>query len=446
VTETVLTWRAILSGRRGRLLAGLLLAELAAAVQSIAYSSVLPLASAELDGSALYGATLAAGTLTTILVLASGRTFSDARRALFAATGLYVVGVLLAATAPAMALVLLGNVVRGAGGGLLAGFGLSAIGGLYDDAARRRVVGLFALIWLVPSIAGPPVNGVIAASLGWRWALVWPGLVLLAARVLIARHADLVPWSPSQGKIDPRLGLAVVAGIVLASAAPGPHAWTGALLLVGGVTLATVAAARTVGRLLGPAKPLAPTLLVFFGLTLAFFGGHGLISLAVIDGLGHGVVAGSVALGAGLVAWSLLGLRPAHSPGLVAPALFLLALALAAVALSQALSGAGALVVIVGAWTCAGAAMGTAYPWLFSAPFDALPQELVTPVATAAVFAELAGTSVGGLVGGGWYSLATAAGTGPRPAIAAGCIALAGVAVLAGAAHLATRCPTSGAG
>lgn len=436
MTTALHSGQTIFAGRRGRLLIGLLLTELAAAVQSIAYSSVLPVASAQLHGSALYGATLAAGTLTTILVLASGYPLPDARRALLVATVLYVLGVLLAATAPAMALVLLGSVVRGGGAGLLAGFGLAVIGGLYDDAARRRVLAMFALIWLLPSLGGPPLNGLIAASLGWRWALAWPALLLLAARLLIARHAELVPWTPTRRRVDPRLGCAVVAGIVLGSAAPGTHSWAGVPLLVAGVAIATAAAVRTVHRLLGTAAQLLPGLLVFFGLTLAFFGGHGLIPLAVIDGLGHGVLAGSIALGAGLVAWSLVGLRPTQSPRPVAPALLGLAVALGTVALGQALTGAAGLLVVVIAWTCAGAAMGIAYPRLYSAPFDGLPPDLVTPVATAAVFAELAGTSVGGLVGGGWYSLATAAGAGTRPAIAAGCAALAAVALLAGAGRL----------
>ena len=64
--------RAVFSGRRGRLLAALLLAEFAAAVQGIAYVPVLPLAARDLDGSRLYGATLAAGSLVTTFVLALG--------------------------------------------------------------------------------------------------------------------------------------------------------------------------------------------------------------------------------------------------------------------------------------------------------------------------------------------------------------------------------------
>jgi hypothetical protein len=80
VTTATAPVRAVFAGRRGRLLAGLLLAEFAAAVQIVAYSSVLPLASRDLHGSSLYGATLAAGTMTMILVLASGLAVRPARR------------------------------------------------------------------------------------------------------------------------------------------------------------------------------------------------------------------------------------------------------------------------------------------------------------------------------------------------------------------------------
>ena len=54
--------------------------------------------------------------------------------------------------------------------------------------------------------------------------------------------------------------------------------------------------------------------------------------------------------------------------------------------------------------------MGLSYPRLCSAPLDGLAPEQVAPVATAVEFAELAGTAMGALVGGGVYSLADGLG------------------------------------
>src|SRR5262245_61769156 len=104
--------RAVFAGRRGRLLTGLLLAGFAAAIQIVAYTGVLPVATAELGGTRLYGATLAAGAISTVAVLAAGRGLFQhlsSRATLFGATAVYTIGILVSATAPAMIWVLAGS-------------------------------------------------------------------------------------------------------------------------------------------------------------------------------------------------------------------------------------------------------------------------------------------------------------------------------------------------
>jgi len=434
VTVTDTSLRAVFRGRRGRLLAGLLLAEFGAAVQSVAYSTVLPLAARELDGSSLYGATLASGTLATIGVLALGPRVVAALSAawtLIVATGLYLGGVVAAAAAPAMGWVLAGSVARGIAAGLIAGFGLSAIGGLYEDALRTRVLGMYALIWLVPSLAGPVFNAAIAVALGWRWAMAWPALVVLVARVLIGRDVAIVPWQPSGGRLAVGAAVTVLCGLIVASAAPalpvpGSAAALagGAVALAAGLVVATLASARILA-----AAPHHRTLLAFYGLCLAFFGGAGLVALAAIEGLGRGVVAGSVVVGAGLVAWSITGLRPPKrdvaTAGLV---LLAVSLAVEALALFAVPDATSALAIAVGAWALAGVGMGLAYPRMFSAAFDDLPPDLVTPAASAVAFAETAGTAVGSLAGGGLYSLASTAGVAADRSLTWAFALLAGVA------------------
>jgi MFS family permease len=410
---------AVFRGRRGRLLAGLLLAEFGAAVQSVAYSSVLPLASRELSGSALYGATLASGALATIGVLALGPRVVAAMSAgwtLAVATGLYLAGVLASAAAPAMGFVLAGSVARGVAAGMLAGFGLTAIGGLYEDALRARVLGMFAVVWLLPSLVGPVFNAAVAVTFGWRWAMAWPAVVVLVARVLIGRDVGIIPRQPARSRLALLAGAAVLCGLIAASVAPslaGAAAVAG-LVLAGGLVVATVASAR----ILYVAVPADPgrfrTLMCFYGLCLAFFGGAGLVALATMEGLGHGVVAGSVIVGAGLVAWAVTGLRPPRRDAATVGALLLAAgLAAQAVALAAVPARTVALAVAVGAWAVGGLGMGLSYPRLMSGAFDDLEPEQVTPVATAVAFSETAATAVGSLVGGGLYSVASAAGVAP---------------------------------
>jgi MFS family permease len=423
-TAPDISLRAVFAGRRGRLLAALLLAEFAAAVQGIAYATVLPLASRDLDGSRLYGATLAAGSLVSVLVLAAGSGLtarSGPRPTLLVATVLYVLGVGLAATAPAMGWLLAGSALRGLAGGLLAAFGLSAIGGLFDDRLRPRVLALFSLVWLLPSLAGPGLNAAVALWAGWRWAMAWPAAVVVVARLLVGRNAGMVPWQSERRPVALGTGLLVVAGLVLASAATAAGRW-GIPLLVGGVLLAAGAAVRVIDRATAGERSRTWTLVAFSGLGAAFFSGDGLIPLAVVEGLERSVVAGAVAIGSGLVAWSLTGLKPWPAERRPDPAvlgLTLLVLALAAEALAQAgvLGSSAALVLVVGAWAVAGVGIGLAYPRLSSRAFDDLAPERVAPVATAVAFAETTAVVIGSLLGAGVYSLATSAGAHDRPAI-----------------------------
>ncbi|HZZ96434.1 MAG TPA: hypothetical protein VFE19_05450 [Jatrophihabitantaceae bacterium] len=164
-------------------------------------------------------------------------------------------------------------------------------------------------------------------------------------------------------------------------------------------------------------------------LCLAYFGGAGLVSLGVIEGLHRGAVAGSIAVGAGLLAWSLTGARPPRSD-LRMPGLTLLIVALATESIAQLVPRGGATVIAVAAWAIGGLGMGLSYPRLCAAPLADLAPEQVATVATGVEFAELAGTAMGALAGGGVYSLADGLGVSAPAAIATGFALLAGLAVL----------------
>jgi MFS family permease len=409
--------RAVFAGRRGRLLIALLFAEFGAAVHSIAYSSVLPLASRELNGSSLYGATLVAGSLAMIAVLAIGPgplARLDPRRVLLLGTVLFVGGVALTVVAPTMEWVLAGSLVRGLAAGLLASFSLTAIGSLYEDTLRPRVLGMFAVVWLVPSLAGPALNAAVAVAFGWRGAMAWPAIIVLTARLLVGRDAGMIPWTRSTGhRLDVGSATVLLAGLMLAVTAPAMRAGWASAMLAGGVLLAVGASAWILRAQVHRHSRRFRTTGSLFGLCLAFFGASGIISLAVVDGLGQGVVASNIAVGAGLVAWALTGLR---SPTVderrgdsVLVGLLLLAAALALTFLTQTrmMAAQPSLVVLVAAWTLAGLGMGISYPRLSAEPMNGLSGNQVAPVATAVAFAETSGTAVGSLLGGGTYSLAS---------------------------------------
>ena len=404
--------REIFAGRRGRLLAALLTAELGAAVTGIAYSTVLPVASDELHGAALYGATVVAANFASVVVLATGLgslARLTSHQTLLLATVLFLAGVGLSAGAWSMWLVLAGMVVRGLAGGLLAGFGLTAVGALYDDRLRPRVVGLFAVVWLVPSLVGPLVNSVVTLAASWRLAMAWPAALVVVARLLVSRDADLVPWTRDHTRrLDVGPALALLGGLVAAACAPAARGSVGVVLLVGGVAVAAAASAAVVHRQVrDPAR--VRVMAVFALLCLTFFGGHQLASLAAVEGLGRGVVTAALTVGGAQVAWSLTGLRRGgrRTPLGDAPVvgLALVAGGLVTLGVTMLAHPVGAAALLVGGWTVGGTGMGLAYRQLFSDALAGLAAAEVAPVAVTLELAELAATTIGSLGVGGWYSL-----------------------------------------
>lgn len=440
--------REIFAGRRGRLLAALLAAELGAAVTGIAYSTVLPVASEELHGAGLYGACVVAANLASILVLATGLgplARLSARRTLLLATVGFLLGVALCAGAWSMWLVLAGMVVRGLAGGLLAGFGLTAIGALYDDRLRPRVVGLFAVVWLVPSLAGPVLNSVVTLASSWRVAMAWPAVLVVLARVLVGRDADLVPWTREQARrLDVGPALLLLGGLAAAACAPAAGGAAGIALLVGGVALAAATSATVLRHQVGDPGRLR-VMVTFALLCLAFFGGHQLASLAAVAGLGRGVVTAAVTVGAAQVAWSLTGLRrggrrtPLGDAPVVGLALVAVGLAVLAATLLARPDGPVGPVLLVGGWTVGGTGMGVAYRQLFSDALGGLETAAVAPAAVALEFAELAATTVGSLAVGGWYSLGHVDGAPAHTTLGSALAVLAVVAVAAALASAVAR-------
>ncbi|GAA4185018.1 MFS transporter [Gryllotalpicola kribbensis] len=435
------TLRAVFAGPRGRLLIALLIGEFGGAVQGIAYSTVLPLAACDLHGSALYGATLAAATLSSIFMLALGPAPLERlgfSAAIGIATVLFAIGAALSALAPDMVWILIGNVIRGLSMGIIAGLGYAALGSLYEDALRPRVFGLFAFMWLVPSLVGPLVNAGIASAVGWRWAMVWPAVLVIGGRVLMWRSAAIIPRQRSGARVSPLIGFGVVGALVLASwtsSEQGPWAWLGYLV---GLCAAVGLSLLLIVRASGGARRRVFALTAFFGSCVVYFAAESVMPLAVVGGLGGSVLAGGLVVGAAGVGWSLLGLVPVRGVpgqgrlfgrapmGVMLVGLGMIALALAVLSRSATIG----VPVAVAAGAVIGVGMGMAYTVQSAANFNDLEPTRVSAVATAAAFAETGSITVGSLLTGGSYSLATSAGAHAASTLATGFLVLAALAVV----------------
>ncbi len=191
-------WREVFRGRRGRLTTGLLLLEALVAVQSLVIVTILPDVRRDLGMTQLYGLVFTATGLSTLgAIPIAGRALDrfGAARVLPIVLAVFAGGAVIAATAPTMPVLLLGQFVLGAGGGGLYAISLGTVAKMYPDDLRPRVLALLASMWILPGLVGPPLGALIASTVGWRWAYVPPLPVLLVGWLLIAPALDLVPGS-----------------------------------------------------------------------------------------------------------------------------------------------------------------------------------------------------------------------------------------------------------
>jgi MFS family permease len=109
---------------------------------------------------------------------------------------LFGIGIALCAVAPSMEFLLLGRVVQGAAGGLLAGLGYAVISSALPQSLWTKASALVSAMWGVGTLVGPAAGGLFAQLGSWRWAF---GLLA----VLTAAMAALVPFALPGREPDP---------------------------------------------------------------------------------------------------------------------------------------------------------------------------------------------------------------------------------------------------
>ena len=385
-------------------------------MSGLSYAAVLPVAARELDGVALYGPAVTAAGVVGIAVMPVGAYLYGRlgpQSQLCLSTGVFLLGVALSVTAMTMEVLIAGLATRGLAAGLLAGLGLGVLSGLYDDPREReRALGMFALMWVVPSLISPLVNSAILLSVGWRPAMAWPAILLLIGRMLVSRSLRRVtverPSAPARIR-GASWFVAIAAGLAVAQLAISvgtPAAVVIVLLaiaLVLSLPFRRALVSTTPGRRTAQSGGWALALVCggYFGIGALL----PLLAVVLIDPTG---VLGAVLVALGPLAWALLsagGLGPRLSPRAArraAAAGFPLGAALAAVgALTSADDGLVASVLLGSAAVAIGAAMGVIYPKVMTLAFVGFREEGGTTRAHGGVVLSLSedlGTAAGATV------------------------------------------------
>ncbi|MFC7309856.1 MFS transporter [Streptomyces monticola] len=196
------------------------------AFEATAVGTAMPVAARELDGVALYAFAFSGYFTTSLFGMVLSGQWADRRGPLgplAAGIGAFAAGLVLAGTAGAMWLFIVGRAVQGLGGGLVIVALYVVVSRAYPDHLRPAIMAAFAASWIVPSIVGPLASGTVTEHLGWRWVFLGiPVLVvipLVLALPAIRRTASGPAGSAGAAPpIDPRrirLALGVSLGAAL---------------------------------------------------------------------------------------------------------------------------------------------------------------------------------------------------------------------------------------
>jgi len=345
------------------------------AFESLAVTTIMPTVSRDLDGEALYSlafsGTLAASIIGT--VVAGG--WADRRgpsRPLIVAMAVFVVGLVLSGTAQSMVVFIVGRFLQGLGSGAIIVALYVVVARLYPAELHPKIFGAFAAAWVLPSMIGPPVAGLVADTTSWHWVFLGVGVLVLFAAAFIAPAIRQLSGMTT-ASTGARVGSAPFWAVVVAVGVVG--------VSLGGqlpVSIAPVVVIVAVVIVVVALRPLVPagTLLARRGLpsvvllrgacAAAFFGTEVYLPYLLNERYGLPSWAAGLILTVGAVSWALgsevqsrMGERMSHDNTVrIGAAVLLLGVSTqfvtAALLLSPIVAAAG--------WFFAGAGMGLVYP------------------------------------------------------------------------------------
>ncbi|MEV4217690.1 MFS transporter [Nonomuraea sp. NPDC049725] len=304
---------SVVSARYRAVSVGLVALVMLVAFEAMAVATAMPVVARELGGMHLYNlafsATLAASVIATVL----GGRWSDVRGPMQPiATGVvvFVAGLLVAGFAPTMEVLVAGRFVQGLGAGLIQVALYVLVARVYPGEMHPKVFALFSAAWVVPSMVGPAIAGLVVENADWRWIFWGVTLIVIPAALLLWRGAAGKAGGDGAAGPAPGLGGKLVWATVTAAAAAliqygSALQLTGVPLLAAGVVLLAVALPRLLpAGALRAARGL-PTAPVLRGLAYgALMAAEVLIPLMLINERGLTPTGAGIVLTIGALGWS----------------------------------------------------------------------------------------------------------------------------------------------
>jgi MFS family permease len=191
----------ILAPEHRSLTVGLLAVVSLVAFEAMAVATAMPVAVRDLGGLRLYAWSFSAFFTTSLVGMVLAGDLSDRRGPLWPFVGAvssFGAGLVVAGTAMAMPVFLLGRAMQGFGAGMVVVVIYVVVGRSYPESARPRVFAAISSAWVLPALVGPVLAGLAADHLSWRLVflavppLIAPAVLLMLPRLrrLTAAHTE----------------------------------------------------------------------------------------------------------------------------------------------------------------------------------------------------------------------------------------------------------------
>ena len=199
---------SLFSPRFRRLTIGMMMLVALDAFEALAVATAMPAVAESLHGLPLYALAFASTQAASVIGMITAGTLCDARGpkpSLWGGVGLFAAGLLIDGFAEDMLTLLCGRVVQGLGSGLMSVTLYVTVAQTYPRALQPRIFAAFSAAWVIPSLIGPTLSGVIVQQLGWRWVFLMVPLFAVPSAVLM--HPELDKFRPPSRNRDNYGGL-----------------------------------------------------------------------------------------------------------------------------------------------------------------------------------------------------------------------------------------------
>jgi len=301
-----------------RIVIGVMLAMLLAAVDQTIVATALPTIGGELNDLSHLPWVVTAYLLSATAVTPLYGKLADIigrRTTLLTAIVVFIAGSVLCAIAPSMWFLILARFVQGLGGGGLIALAQTIVADIIPPRERMRYQAYFATVFVTSSVAGPVLGGFFAEHLHWSM-IFWINLPIGGlAYFMTSGILRRLPRHERPHKLDVAGAVLVVGATVTLLLAlswgGGAYPW-GSIEIVGLFVVSAVAWVLFVLRLMSAAEPFIPLAVMFnpvvaTGTAVNFFVMGTLVGLSIYTPIYFEAVAGLTASQSGFALIALMG-------------------------------------------------------------------------------------------------------------------------------------------